>query len=53
MTAAIKDIKTKHVKGLIKRISAQKKKDPSSFFGKLKDGLDGLAFQKKLRDEWK
>ena len=53
MTAAIKVIKTKHVKGLIKRIYAQKKKAPSAFFGKLKDGLDGLAFQKKLRDEWK
>jgi hypothetical protein len=53
MPNAIKEIKTKHLKGLIKRVSTKTKKNPSAFFGKMKDGTDGLAYQKKLRDEWK
>lgn len=27
--------------------------DPSKFSGKLKRGLDGVKYQKQLRDEWK
>ncbi len=53
MTAEAKTIKKNHVKGLIRRVSAKSRKDPSAFFGKIKDGVDGLAYQKKLRDEWK
>ncbi len=53
MTTEIKAIKAKRVKGLLKRVSTKKEKNPSFFFGKLKDGVDGLAYQKKLRDEWK
>jgi len=54
MTILTKTIKTNHVKGLIKKVSSKsKKKNPSAFFGKMKDGVDGLAYQKKLRDEWK
>ena len=53
MTTKAKAIKRNHVKDLIKRVSVKSKKNPSSFFGKIKDGVDGLAYQKKLRDEWK
>lgn len=53
MTAEAKKIKKKHVKALIKRVSSGRKKNPSAFFGKLKDGVDGLKFQRELRDEWK
>ena len=53
MTTIVKAIKAKHAKSLAKRVSVKAKKDPSAFFGKLKDGVDGLAFQKKLRNEWK
>ena len=53
MTTEAKKIKGKHVKELLGRTSARLKKNPSAFFGKLKDGIDGLAYQKKLRDEWK
>ncbi|MEK6783358.1 MAG: hypothetical protein AABY93_16775 [Bacteroidota bacterium] len=53
MTTEAKTIKKNHLKGLIKRVSTKSKKDPSAFFGKVKDGVDGLAYQKKLRDEWK
>jgi len=47
-----KKIKKEHVKSLLKRKSTKTKKNPSAFFGKLKDGVDGLSYQKKLRDEW-
>ena len=52
MTTTAKKIKKEHVKSLLKRKSVKAKKNPSSFFGKLKDGMDGLSYQKKLRDEW-
>lgn len=52
MTTQAKNIKKKHVKALMKRVSSKFKKNPSAFFGKLKDGVDGLTYQKKLRDEW-
>ena len=52
MTTTAKKIKKEHVKSLLKRKSAKAKKNPSAFFGKLKDGTDGLSYQKKLRDEW-
>ena len=35
-----------------KKKTSGHKKDASAFFGKLKDGIDGLAYQKKLRGEW-
>ena len=53
MTTITKKIKKQHTKALLKRTSVKSKKNPSAFFGKLKDGVDGLAYQKKLRDEWK
>ena len=53
MTTTAKKIMKQHIKALLKRTSVKSKKDPSAFFGKLKDGTDGLAYQKKLRDEWK
>jgi len=52
MTTAAKKIKKEHLKSLLQRKSAKAKKNSSAFFGKLKDGVDGLAYQKKLRDEW-
>ena len=52
MTEVVKKIKKEHPKKLRKRTSVKAKKNPSAFFGKLKDGIDGLAYQKKLRSEW-
>ncbi len=46
MTTAAKKIKKEHVKLLLKRKTTKAKKNPSSFFGKLKDGVDGLSYQK-------
>lgn len=53
MSATSKTLKKKPIKGLQRHIAVKSKKNPSAFFGKSKDGIDGLAFQKKLRDEWK
>jgi hypothetical protein len=52
MTTVAKKIKKQHTKTLLKRTSVKSTKNPSAFFGKLKDGVDGLAYQKKLRNEW-
>jgi hypothetical protein len=38
---------------LSKLKNKNKKKDWSKFCGKVKFDMDGLAYQKKIRDEWK
>ena len=48
-----KNAKEEKVREAVKKITTKTKKDASKFFGKLKDGVDGLAYQKKLRNEWK
>ncbi len=48
-----KNAKEEKVREAVKKITAKTKKDASKFFGKLKDGVDGLAYQKKARNEWK
>ena len=53
MTSVAKKIKKQHIKTLLRRAASKSKKNPSVFFGKLKDGVDGLGYQKNLRDEWK
>ena len=52
MTTVAKNIKKQHTKALLKRTATKAKKNPSAFFGKLKDGVDGLVYQKKVRNEW-
>jgi hypothetical protein len=53
MATAVKKIRETRVKNLLKKAGSKSKKNPSAFFGKLKDGIDGLAYQKDLRNEWK
>lgn len=37
----------------LKKLQKSKKKNLSSFYGKLKGAFgDGMEYQKKLRDEW-
>ncbi|MBI1780323.1 MAG: hypothetical protein HYR66_03000 [Sphingobacteriales bacterium] len=46
---------TKQKKTTITKVSAPKKKAGGNLkkhFGKLKLGIDGLSYQKKLRSEW-
>lgn len=44
--------KKKVVEALARATSTKKKKTLRKHFGSLKRGLDGLAYQKKVRDEW-
>ena len=48
-----KNAKKEKVREAVNKVTAKTKKDASKFFGKLKDGVDGLAYQKKARNEWK
>ena len=55
MSVTIKKNATlKEIKSVIKRIAGHKRKtiDVDRFFGKVKFGVDGLTYQKKIRDEW-
>jgi len=52
MSTSTKEITEKKMKLDKKRVTSVNKKNPAAFFGKLKDGVDGLAYQKKLRGEW-
>ena len=48
-----KDTKAEEINKAIKQLPKSKKKDLSSFYGKLKGVFgDGLEYQKKMRDEW-
>lgn len=48
-----KDTKAEDVEKALKKLQKTKKRDLSSFYGKLKGAFgDGMDYQKKLRDEW-
>jgi len=43
------------IRKAIEKASSQKKKksvEIDRYFGKVKFGMDGLSYQKKVRDEW-
>ena len=42
----------KQMEELIKKIDKLKKGKMAKHFGALKRGLDGLEYQKKIRNEW-
>nr|WP_294941830.1 hypothetical protein [uncultured Mucilaginibacter sp.] len=48
-----KNSKAEDIDKQLKKLQKSKKKSLSSFYGKLKGAFgDGIAYQKKLRDEW-
>lgn len=48
-----KPVTKEKVNQAIKRISKEgKKKSLRKHFGKLKRGVDGMTYQKQVRDEW-
>jgi hypothetical protein len=48
-----KDTKSEELNEALKKLQKSKKKNLSSFYGKLKGAFgDGMEYQKKLRDEW-
>lgn len=48
-----KDTKPEEINEALKKLPRSKKKTLGSFYGKLKGAFgDGMAYQKKIRDEW-
>ncbi|WP_156088761.1 hypothetical protein [Mucilaginibacter pedocola] len=48
-----KDAKVEDINKQLKKLQKPKKANLSNFYGKMKGAFgDGLAYQKKLRDEW-
>ena len=48
-----KDTKAEEIDNELKKLKKTNKKSLSSFYGKLKGAFgDGLAYQKKIRNEW-
>ena len=53
MTVEIKkDASKKEVEKILKKLSEKKNGNLKKYFGANKNGIDGLAFQKKVRAEW-
>ena len=42
----------KKVKEILKKVGSLKKGKMAKHFGALKRGINGLAYQNKVRDEW-
>jgi hypothetical protein len=42
----------KKVREILEKVESLKKGKMAKHFGALKRGIDGLAYQKKVRDEW-
>ena len=52
MVVEVKDITPDKLSMLLAKIERPRKKTLAPHFGKLKRGLDGLEYQKMVRNEW-
>jgi len=52
MVVEVKDITSDKLSILLAKIKRPHKKTLAPHFGKLKRGLDGLEYQKMVRNEW-
>ena len=52
MVVEVKEITENSITGLLVKMKKRKKKTLCSHFGKLKRGIDGLEYQKLVRNEW-
>jgi len=52
MVVEVKEITPDKLKMLLAQIGRPRKKTLAAHFGKLKRGLDGLEYQKTVRNEW-
>jgi len=52
MVLEVKEITRESLNVLLAETGRPRKKTLASHFGKLKRGIDGLEYQKKMRDEW-
>lgn len=54
MVIELKQVTQETLANALNRIKeSKKKKTPAKHFGALKRGLDGLEYQKEMRDGWK
>jgi hypothetical protein len=53
MVIEVKNITAENIAMLLKKTSKPRKKSLAAHFGKLKRGLDGMEYQKMMRnDQW-
>jgi len=52
MVLEVKEITRRDLDMLLAKKNRPQKKTLAAHFGKLKRGLDGLEYQKQLRNEW-
>lgn len=52
MILEVKEITPDTINNLLVKMGRPKKKTLAAHFGKLKRGLDGVEYQKTMRDEW-
>ena len=52
MVVEVKAITQDNLNVLFEKMGRLQKKTLNAHFGKLKRGIDGVEYQKKMRDEW-
>ena len=52
MVVEVKEITKDSITNLLSKMKKRKKKTLTNHFGKLKRGIDGLEYQKNVRNEW-
>ena len=53
MIIEIKEITTENVDEVLGKINRPRKQTIAGHFGKLKRGIDGMTYQKSIRNEWR
>jgi hypothetical protein len=52
MIIEVKEITAENIDRLLNKIKKQRKQTIAKHFSKLKRGIDGLEYQKSIRNEW-
>jgi hypothetical protein len=52
MVIEVKEITQENIAEILGKFKKKNKKNLASHFGKLKRGIDGLEYQKSVRNEW-
>jgi hypothetical protein len=52
MVIEMKEITLENVDNLLSKIKKNRKQTIAKHFGKLKRGIDGMEYQKSIRNEW-
>ena len=52
MVLEVKEITAENINSLLAKVKRPQKKTLAAHFGKLKRGIDGVEYQKQMRNEW-